>query len=154
MQNPDDVLEIRVDITPALAQKLTRVGVLLGKRYHRRCTLPEAMDGMAEFFLERLDPDRRAHRLAARAARRPVTERPAPLPKPPVPSQIKLGALRRDRNQCHFPKGDGLCGIRKRVDVFPCRRLTDPRKATLKDVVTLCSRHWKESQPQIKRGLG
>jgi hypothetical protein len=151
MKKPDDVLEIKIDISPDLARKLTRVGKILGKRYGRKCDLPEAMNGMAELFLERLDPERRASRLSAKILQRKKRpeERPLPLPKPSVPSALKLNALRRDRSQCRFPKEDGPCGNRKRVDVFPRKQMADTRQAKLKDVITLCSHHWKAMGPEI-----
>jgi hypothetical protein len=138
--NKQKILEIKVDVTPELAAKLTRVGKILDKRYGRRCNLPEVMDATAEIFLRRLDPGRRPPRPIRAAASKEKTER---LPKPPVPSTVKLDALRRDRSECRFPKEGRHCGNRKRVDVFPRRALPPGRKAELKDVVTLCAHHWK-----------
>ena len=136
-------LEFEFALAPELSQKLSRVGVILSKRYGKRVTLEETLEAMSELFLERLDPERKTQREIEKARARIAAmkrsgEGKTAKPRPVVPSELKIQALRRDRNQCTFVgSGGARCARKKHVNVFP----RGGRAAGLSDLTTFCSQH-------------
>lgn len=139
-------LEFEFSLSPDLSRKLSRAGAILEKRYGKRVTLEETLEALSESFLERCDPERRTRREIEKArARIEGRKRGQSEPKekvraerPAVPSQLKIQALRRDRNQCTFVASTGSrCARKKNVNVFP----RTPQVTGLGDLSTLCSQH-------------
>jgi hypothetical protein len=144
--NLDTAMELECRVSPELRKKLNRVGEVLSKRYGRTATFEEALEAMAELLLDKLDPLRKAERIARRVAAKRPREEKAPKAtgtrEISVPSHLKLMALRRDSGQCtHRDAAKGRCQTRKKLEISPIRAGKCSGVTRLSDVTTLCPTH-------------
>ena len=130
--------ELRVGISTDVEKKLKRVQDLLSQKTAKAATLEEAIDAMAEAFLERNDPVRKAERASPK--------KPAPTPEPrgrrPRPAAVNHAVNRRDQGRCaHQEENGNRCQERRWLHVH--HRLPVARGGTNdpQNLVTLCSAH-------------
>jgi 5-methylcytosine-specific restriction endonuclease McrA len=148
-----------VGISPALEKKLARVRELVAQSSSKPCDLEQALDQMADLFLERKDPVKRAERitqkkLAAEAkANQHVSSkvaRPVQKPSPavarqtrsPIPAAIRHQVMLRDRGECQGKTPQGTrWGCRQWTDIHHIHPISLGGSNNIDNLLTLCRSH-------------
>ena len=148
-----------VGISLELEKKLARVRELVAQSSAKPCDLEQALEQMAELFLERKNPVQRAERItqkkrvvASEANQRVSSKVPQPIQKAapavgrqvrsPIPAAIRHQVMLRDRGECQGKTPQGTrCGCRQWTDIHHIRPVALGGGHEVDNLLTLCSSH-------------
>jgi len=134
-------LELKCGISEDLENQIKRIQDLESQRTRRPCSLEDALRVMAELYLEKKDPIKKAERLAARLVDRKAVSQEG---KRNLPAALKRQVSLRDRGQCAFIEPTGnRCRERRWVDIHHKQPLSQGGTNTLENLMTLCGNHHK-----------
>lgn len=110
----EDRLELKLGISEALRENLIRIQDLNSQRLGRAMSLEESLEAMAELFLEKNDPVRKAERVLKKKSSSAVTGRNTQVASSdisnhmPIPSIVQHRVRLRDQGQCVHRDSKGL----------------------------------------------
>lgn len=130
-QTSENQVTLTVTVSPKVAAMLRRLQDLEAQRTKKAATLGETLGTVAEEYLERHDPVRKA-------------ERAKPLPKSfpqestrAIPAAIKHAVVRRDQGKCV------RCGSSRWLEIHHKKALSKGGLTTPDNLITLCGAHHK-----------
>jgi hypothetical protein len=142
--------ELRLGISKALRDKLERVQDLESQRTGRAVSFEEAIEALADVYLESKDPIKRAERVMKRQAKALKTNADAPVTVTHKSSENRalIPAIRRhqvqlrDGGQCAHTNAHGeRCGNRRWLDIHHVIPRGQGGDNQLENLTTLCSAH-------------
>jgi hypothetical protein len=110
----DDRSELKLGIARRLEEKLARVKDLLAQKLKRHVTMEEALDALADGFVEKNDLVLKARRSSLLASEKPVAALKNGK-RSYQPAAIRHAVAARDEGQCTFVLPNGRCDQRRWV---------------------------------------
>jgi 5-methylcytosine-specific restriction endonuclease McrA len=144
-------LEMRTGISQALSTKLARIRDLLSQKRGKAASMEEALEAMAECYLEKNDPVRRAER--ALSLRR-VSKKQKPTTqgaRRSLEARVKHQVILRDQYQCAYEDKNGRCQQKRWLDVHHRRPVSQGGTDSFQNLVTLCFHHHKKAHIDLAR---
>lgn len=124
----DDRVELKVGISERLHEKLKQIQDIQGS------SLEEALEAMADLFLEKNDPVKKAQRNA-----KPV---PGQVPNGRyVPAAIRNAVILRDGNRCTHVTNGKRCNELRWTEIHHIRPYSDGGTHDVSNLTTLCRGH-------------
>jgi len=151
-----------VGISHALEKKLARVRELVAQSSAKPCDFEQALEQMADVFLNKKDPVQRAERITQKKlvaksnANQHVSSKVAmPVQKTsavvarqarsPIPAAIRHQVMLRDRGECQGKTPLGTrCGCKQWTDIHHIRPLSIGGTNDPSNLLTLCRGHHRE----------
>lgn len=132
----EETSELRCTLSAEVEAMVKRVQDLESQRLGRCCSLEETLRAMAEGYLQKHDPVKKAQRNVGKVARiSPVLRRAIPAA---VAHQVAL----RDQGRCTFVMQNGQrCEQKRFVERHPIRPYAIGGKHELENLATLCAAH-------------
>ena len=130
-------VKVTVTVSPKVAEMLRRIQDLESQRTQKAVSLDEALEAMAENYLERKDPVRKAERA------KPKSECPQESTRA-IPAAIKHAVVRRDKNQCVE------CGATRWLEIHHKKPLAEGGLTIPENLLTLCSAHHRHRHEHSK----
>src|SRR5574338_182735 len=133
-------VKVTVTVSPKVAEMLRRIQDLESQRTQKAATLDETLEAMAEHYLERKDPVRKAERAKPKDSFPQESTRA-------IPAAIQHAVVRRDKNRCVE------CGASRWLEIHHTKPLAEGGLTTPENLVTLCSAHHRHrhERPTGKR---
>lgn len=130
-------LELRIGISHTLHQAIERARDLVATRLKKPVSIEETLQVLANTFLEREDPLRKATRSLTRA----TPSMPGPNPRA-IPRPLLHAATLRDENRCTYTRPDGTrCPERKWLELHHVTPVSRGGVTTLENLTTFCRAH-------------
>jgi 5-methylcytosine-specific restriction endonuclease McrA len=132
-----DLFEVRCPISRALEAKLRRVKELVAQKKQRSAPMSETLEALADSFLEKHDPVRKAERAAKKKAPKQVSK-----PVGTIPARVRHELNLRDGGQCTYvhPRF-GRCRSRQWLDLHHIQPKFRGGLNETTNLTTLCSAH-------------
>jgi 5-methylcytosine-specific restriction endonuclease McrA len=132
-----DLFEFRCPISKALEEKLRRVKEVLAQKQQRSASMSETLEALADSFLEKHDPVRKAQRAEKRKPREQVSK-----PVGTIPARVRHEVNRRDGGQCTYVHPEfGRCRSRQWLDFHHIHQKSRGGLNETNNLTTLCSAH-------------
>ncbi len=144
----EERLELRCGISLGLEKKLARIRDLVSQKKKSSASIEEALECMAEAFLEKTDPVRKAERSVLR--KRKTDLPPAPVAsiqrttarRTAIPAAIQHAVSLRDNRKCCYQAPDGTrCEQTRWTEIHHVRPVALGGPHEIENLITLCSRH-------------
>jgi 5-methylcytosine-specific restriction endonuclease McrA len=147
----EDIFEFRCPISKGLEEKMRRVREVLAQKTQRSVSLSEGLEALADLFLEKHDPVKRAERAVKKPVKQLVSK-----PVGVIPARVRHEVNLRDRGQCtHVDPRFGRCRNRQWLDVHHIQPRSWGGKNEVGNLATLCSAHHRlghRGSPVVRRG--
>jgi hypothetical protein len=148
----EDRMELKVGVSEKVHRELKRVQDLLCQKTGKAATLEETLAAMAEVYLEKHDPLKKAERALERKKSSPHGEQTLvapklvpgpniPLPRMPLPNAILHAIRLRDQNRCTYGEPHQRCAEVRWLDVHHVILRSAGGSDTIENLVTLCRAH-------------
>jgi 5-methylcytosine-specific restriction endonuclease McrA len=132
-----DIFEFRCPISKSLEAKLRRVKKVLAQKKQRNATMSETLDALADSFLEKHDPVRKAERVAKKIIPQQVSK-----PVGTIPARVRHEVNRRDGGQCTYVHPEfGRCRSRQWLDLHHVQPKSRGGLNETANLTTLCTAH-------------
>lgn len=136
-----EVLEMRAALSEETRDRVLRVQDLLSQRENRSVALGEVIAEMASRTLEKLDPLKKADRVAEREIRGTCRVQ-GEVRRAPSRAALSRAIVLRDQAQCTYVNLNGeRCPNRRWLHTHHIRPLSKGGEDTLENLTTLCSQH-------------
>lgn len=179
----DERLEVKVGISQALHEKLTRVQDLVSSQFGQAADLEKTLEALVDLYIEKKDPVEKAKRAEAREEKREIQSHKKtaiqPVPgqvtaKLPMFSQPNLGTVRsskaslryipaklehaillRDQGRCTYQTRNGQrCLERRWLDIHHVQPLSEGGVTALENLKLVCRGHHKVVHHYAKNPAG
>jgi hypothetical protein len=128
-------LEIKLSISEALFKKIKRIQDLESKRQKCAVNWEETVEALANLYLEKKDPVRKAERVLVKKEK--SVQQFSRIVSRTIPAHILHQVNTRDKGQCQ------ICGNTRWTEVHHKLEWSRGGKHNLENLVTLCSAHHK-----------
>jgi 5-methylcytosine-specific restriction endonuclease McrA len=146
----EERLEMRLGITPALEVKLRQIKDLLSQKQGKACSIEDALEAMAENYLDKHDPVRRAKRsLSLRRVPAQETQGTNNGKRKPLAAGVKHQVVLRDQYQCAYEDQNGRCQQKRWLEVHHRRPLSHGGTDSVQNLITLCFHHHKKAHSDL-----
>jgi 5-methylcytosine-specific restriction endonuclease McrA len=132
--------ELKVGISRELEKKLRRIQDLESQKRKKAVTLEEALEAMAEVYLEKNDPIKKAERVLDKKPQPPSNGSRDRFTKT-IPAHVLHQVRARDQGQCTYTKENKRCESKRWIDVHHLKPRSEGGEHTLANLATLCSAH-------------
>ena len=129
--------ELKCGISKELEKKLRRIQDLESQRRKKPVSLEETLEAMAEIYLEKNDPVKKAERILEKKPNNMSRD----IRSKTIPAHVLHQVRARDQGQCTFTKEGARCESRRWIDVHHLKPRSEGGEHTLANLTTLCSAH-------------
>jgi predicted RNA-binding Zn ribbon-like protein len=131
-------LELKLGVSEALMKKLERIKDLVSQKKQNAATFESAIEELAELYLERNDPLRKAQRAQLQVVPGPVSSQE----RSTIPRATLHAVTIRDGSRCtHLSKDGSRCPSRRWLQIHHKKPVSQGGQNGLANLATLCFAH-------------
>jgi 5-methylcytosine-specific restriction endonuclease McrA len=134
----DKRLELKLGVSEELMKKLERIKDLVSQKKRSSATFESALEELAELYLERNDPLRKAQRAKLQVVPGPVNSQG----RSTIPAMTLHALTMKDGSQCTHLRTDGTrCPSRRWLQIHHKKPVSEGGQNGLSNLTTLCFQH-------------
>jgi hypothetical protein len=143
-------VELKLGISEELFEMLKRIQDLASSQSQQALNLEQTLEVMAELYLEKKDPTKKAERAQKKASPLPFPGKENPNPRF-IPSSIQHAVRLRDGGQCSFLNSNGKRCLEKRwLDFHHIQPVSEGGLSNPENLRLLCRGHHQVIHSQVE----
>jgi hypothetical protein len=134
-------IELKLGISEELYEMLKRIQDIASSQSQNALNLEQTLQEMAEVYLEKKDPIKKAERAQKRTSPKPVPGQESSNPRF-IPASVQHAVRLRDHGQCSFLNSNGKrCDEKRWLDFHHIQPVSEGGQSNLENLRLLCRGH-------------